>query len=150
YQSEVTALRRELEVILDSTIWRASAPLRTAAGKLPPSLKSFARTGLQAVYWVLTPWKTPKRIQYLRERYREAHGKAELPHPPIDDRPNTQSSTLPDIEAWKVVVQNSGLFDPAWYQSRYGDVAAARLDPFEHFVRNGSAERRSPGPNFDA
>ena len=34
-QRSEAALRRELEAILDSTIWRASAPLRTAAGKLP-------------------------------------------------------------------------------------------------------------------
>jgi hypothetical protein len=45
------ALRRELEVILGSTIWRASAPLRMAAGKLPSSLRTMAR-----------------RLRFLRER----------------------------------------------------------------------------------
>jgi glycosyltransferase involved in cell wall biosynthesis len=86
HQSEVTALRRELEVILDSTIWRASAPLRMAAGKLPSSLRPMARTGLRAVYWVLTPWDTPKRLRFLRERYRQEPGKAVLETPPIDGR----------------------------------------------------------------
>jgi hypothetical protein len=45
-QSEA-ALRRELEAILGSTIWRASAPLRMAAGKLPSSLRTMARTALR-------------------------------------------------------------------------------------------------------
>jgi hypothetical protein len=70
-QGSEAALRRELEAILDSTIWRASAPLRIVAGKLPSSLRTMARTGLQAVYWVLTPWDTPKRLRFLRERYRQ-------------------------------------------------------------------------------
>ena len=73
-QRSEAALRRELEAILDSTIWRASAPLRMAAGKLPSSLRTMARTGLQAVYWVLTPWETPKRLRFLRERYRQRQG----------------------------------------------------------------------------
>jgi hypothetical protein len=73
-QRSEAALRRELEAILDSTIWRASAPLRMAAGKLPSSLRTMARTGLQAVYWVLTPWDTPKRLRFLRERYRHRLG----------------------------------------------------------------------------
>ena len=98
HQSEVTALRRELEVILDSTIWRASAPLRMVAGKLPSSLKTTARTGLQGVYWVLTPWNTPKRLQFLRERYREEHGKVALETLPVDSRTDAPSATVPAIE----------------------------------------------------
>ncbi len=100
HQSEVTKLHRELEAILDSTIWRASAPLRTAAGKLPSSLKTTARAGLQGVYWVLTPWNTPKRLQFLRERYHHGPGnaKAVLETPPIDGRVEAPGSKLPEIE----------------------------------------------------
>ena len=57
-QRSEAALRRELEAILDSTIWRASAPLRMAAGKLPSSLRTMARTALR----------------FLRERYRQRPG----------------------------------------------------------------------------
>jgi hypothetical protein len=46
-QRSEAALRRELDAILDSTIWRASAPLRLAAGKLPSSLRTMARTALR-------------------------------------------------------------------------------------------------------
>jgi hypothetical protein len=61
-QSEA-AVRRELETILGSTIWRASTPLRAVAGKLPSSLKRAARAALRAVYSVLTPGDAGRRIR---------------------------------------------------------------------------------------
>jgi len=87
------ALRRELEAILASTMWRASAPLRIVAGKLPSSLRRMARAGVRAVYWVLTPWNTSKRAS--RERYREERGNATLETPPLDSRADAQHSKAP-------------------------------------------------------
>lgn len=46
-------------------------------------------------------------------------------------------------------VIESGLFDARWYLERYPDIAAANLDPLEHFLGHGGAEGRSPGPRFD-
>jgi SAM-dependent methyltransferase len=43
YESEIASLRREIQAILDSTIWRASAPLRIAASWCPSALKRAAR-----------------------------------------------------------------------------------------------------------
>jgi hypothetical protein len=96
-QSELTALRGELDAILGSTMWLASAPLRTVAGKLPSSLRTMARTGLQAAYWVVTPWDTPKRLRYLRERQRQEPGNAGLDTPPLDRRTDAPSSQAPEI-----------------------------------------------------
>jgi len=48
------------------------------------------------------------------------------------------------------LVRGSGLFDANWYRERYKDVAAAGVDPLQHFLRHGSAEIRSPGPTFDS
>jgi hypothetical protein len=94
-QRSEAALRRELEVVLGSTIWRASAPLRTAAGKLPSSLRRAARAGLEAVFWVLTPWEAPKRIRLLRERYRQKSGKAVRETPPMDGGNVPRASNSP-------------------------------------------------------
>ncbi len=55
-----------------------------------------------------------------------------------------------EIIPFKRLVQSSGLFDALWYQKQYPDVAAARMNPLEHFVEYGSREIRSPGPHFDA
>lgn len=40
--------------------------------------------------------------------------------------------------------------DPAWYRERYPDIAAINLDPYEHFVRYGAAEKRDPNRFFDS
>jgi hypothetical protein len=44
---------------------------------------------------------------------------------------------------------DSGLFDGAWYLRRYDDVAAARSDPWQHFIHYGLAEGRWPNRYFD-
>jgi glycosyltransferase involved in cell wall biosynthesis len=44
----------------------------------------------------------------------------------------------------------SRLLDAEWYQSRYPDIAAANLDPLDHFIRYGAAERRDPNRFFDS
>ncbi len=40
-------------------------------------------------------------------------------------------------------------FDAAFYSQRYPDVAAAGMDPFEHYMVQGAAEDREPSPEFD-
>ncbi len=46
-------------------------------------------------------------------------------------------------------VLKSGLFDAEFYLRKYPDVAAAGLDPLQHFVLNGGREARSPSQRFD-
>jgi hypothetical protein len=41
------------------------------------------------------------------------------------------------------------LLDAAFYLRTNPDVAAARMDPFKHYVRYGAAEGRQPHPLFD-
>ena len=57
--------------------------------------------------------------------------------------------TEQDIARFREEVAASGLFDAAWYRSSYDDIRQIS-DPLEHFIRHGSQEKRSPGPNFDA
>jgi hypothetical protein len=40
-------------------------------------------------------------------------------------------------------------FDAAFYRDRYPDVAAARMNPFLHYLLHGAAEHRKPNPWFD-
>src|SRR6185312_173473 len=54
-----------------------------------------------------------------------------------------------DEDAEVAELAHSGLFDAAWYQTRYPDVVEAGLDPTVHFVRHGVAEGRWPNPWFD-
>lgn len=50
----------------------------------------------------------------------------------------------------RTLIRDSGLFDAAWYLARYPDVAAAGLDPLDHFVIHGGAEGRKASPEFDS
>lgn len=47
-----------------------------------------------------------------------------------------------------VEIAASGLFDMAWYLQRYPDVMAHGMDPLEHFLGYGVADRRDPAPLF--
>ncbi|MBV9758284.1 MAG: glycoside hydrolase family 99-like domain-containing protein, partial [Alphaproteobacteria bacterium] len=40
-------------------------------------------------------------------------------------------------------------FDAAWYLQTYRDVAAAGIDPVEHYMIQGYKEARNPSPRFD-
>ena len=44
----------------------------------------------------------------------------------------------------------AGFFDPAWYVSRYPDIAAVGIDPLYHFINHGLAEGRDPNAWFDS
>ena len=46
-------------------------------------------------------------------------------------------------------IASSGAFDAVWYLRRYPDVAAADVDPLQHFVDSGCHEGRFPNPIFD-
>jgi ubiquinone/menaquinone biosynthesis C-methylase UbiE len=46
-------------------------------------------------------------------------------------------------------IAESGLFDADWYLTTYPDVAAAGLDPIDHYLNHGASEGRNPGPGFD-
>lgn len=50
----------------------------------------------------------------------------------------------------RVLVEQSGLFDKAWYLEAYPDVASSGIDPIEHYLMFGALEQRSPGPDFNA
>jgi len=47
-------------------------------------------------------------------------------------------------------VMESGLFDEAWYLSKYQDAGLVGLSPIQHFVRFGLMLKRDPGPGFEA
>ena len=41
------------------------------------------------------------------------------------------------------------LFHADWYLQRYPDVRQAGVDPWQHYLTNGAAEGRDPGPDFN-
>ena len=41
------------------------------------------------------------------------------------------------------------IFDPEWYVAEYPDIAAAGVDPVQHFLNTGFNEGRNPNRYFD-
>jgi hypothetical protein len=48
------------------------------------------------------------------------------------------------------IEQASLIFDPEWYVAEYPDVAAAGVDPVQHFLKAGFSEGRNPNRYFDS
>jgi GT2 family glycosyltransferase len=48
------------------------------------------------------------------------------------------------------LIENSGLFDAAWYLALYRDVAHSSISPAVHYLLSGAAEGRWPNPLFDS
>jgi hypothetical protein len=46
------------------------------------------------------------------------------------------------------LIAKSELFDREWYLKKYSDVIEAGIDPAVHYLSDGAAEKRDPGPRF--
>src|ERR1700761_6444765 len=63
--------------------------------------------------------------------------------------PPASSATADDKREAEIMASLEGFFDADWYRARYPDVAASDLDPLQHFIRHGAAEKRDPNRFFD-
>ncbi len=46
-------------------------------------------------------------------------------------------------------IEESGLFDPVWYQAEYPDTQFLNMTPIEHYLWLGATLGRNPSPKFD-
>lgn len=60
----------------------------------------------------------------------------------------SHSSAMRRLAAERTIIEDSLLFDSAWYLRRYPDVAQAEIDPISHYLTVGWLEGRDPGPMF--
>ena len=51
-------------------------------------------------------------------------------------------------ETWKVIIENSGLFDKEYYLRTNPDIAEAGVDPIQHYLEFGWKEGRNPSAAF--
>ncbi|RFB80995.1 FkbM family methyltransferase [Methylovirgula sp. 4M-Z18] len=54
--------------VLSSNFWRATAPLRRLVETSPPGTRLYARRGVKAAWWAVTPWRIPARLRFIQER----------------------------------------------------------------------------------
>jgi hypothetical protein len=48
------------------------------------------------------------------------------------------------------LLRSSSLFDESWYLANNPDIAQAKVDPCDHYLRYGGFEGRDPGPGFNS
>lgn len=70
----------------------------------------------------------------------------------VNNAPATFSSSSEAVQSLlgEVIEQASLIFDPDWYTAQYPDVAAAGIDPAQHFLNTGFSEGRNPNRYFDS
>lgn len=62
------ALKTQLAIIENDTIWRATKSLRRVASLVPLPIRRRLRQMAKAGYWMITPHKIPARIAFIRHR----------------------------------------------------------------------------------
>jgi hypothetical protein len=103
--------------LLGSAVWRLSAALRDFGAVLP--------------------------CRPLRRVARVARGIISEARCPLDERPATVEAASADSA---LIPEEAAAFDRAWYLAAHPDVAAAGVDPFEHYRMYGKGEGRHPTP----
>ncbi|MBR0681725.1 glycosyltransferase [Roseomonas eburnea] len=71
------------------------------------------------------------------------------PAPPRHDAGPAPLSGEALRAAYMASLARTGLFDADFYLATYPDIAAAGIEPFEHFYDHGYREGRRPNPYFD-
>ena len=66
------SLRHELDEIKASTLWRALVGGRSILLCLPANGRLMLRRAIRIAWWIATPWRTPARWRFFRERRAEA------------------------------------------------------------------------------
>jgi hypothetical protein len=123
------------------------AAVSAALNALIDSDDRAARDTLDRAYAMLdaVPWLEGD-VVHDELRHRRMPSIAEQP----TEEPVVIASPPPQDFAGDIaLIRASGLFDEDWYLRRYPDVAAAGIDPVEHYCRHGAAEGRNPSALFD-
>lgn len=67
-QASNAALQHELVDIKTSTVWRVLVRVRNILLWIPSPVRVRLRRGVKALWWLLTPWRLPERVRFLRAR----------------------------------------------------------------------------------
>ena len=62
------SLQHELDEIKASTLWRALVGVRSILLCLPADVRLALRRAMRIAWWIVTPWRTPARWRFFRER----------------------------------------------------------------------------------
>jgi GT2 family glycosyltransferase len=82
-QSQLMLAQNQIETLIRSTSWRATALLRRIGVHVPPAARRPLRRALKAAWWAVTPWRMPARLEFLRARKAAAQRSASVQPIPV-------------------------------------------------------------------
>lgn len=138
-----------LNALEGSTAWRLTGPFRRAASALPLSMRGQIRRLAKAGWWLVTPWRMPARLRFLREREQRpagfdgqsAAGATAAPPPqPTPSGPRRATNSLPALGLFEVPTLQprvSMVTDSINEGSLFGGVATALIFTALFAKRNG-------------
>ncbi|MEO9324923.1 hypothetical protein ABFT23_15620 [Nocardioides sp. C4-1] len=153
-RAELAALRAEQEVReeLLAPLEMAQRQLHTVTETLDRHLSQLERERSQAEHTAAVALVEHDRFARWRSRLPQrirGHAGAPAvtrrgPGGGLEGPPTPEESA--DLDR----LRSSPLFDGAWYLQRYPRVIRTGLSPALHYLRRGAAQRKDPGPHFDA
>ncbi len=154
-RSDLTATETEQErARLQAELRAALDHVQTQDGQIASAQQDFQR---QRDALADTACRFAARAAALRAgRLRPAHRKTHPLTAPLERAlrrlRGRKPAVLPadDRSGELALIRQSSLFDAAWYQQRYPDVAARGVDPVVHYLITGGFEGRAAGPGFDS
>jgi glycosyltransferase involved in cell wall biosynthesis len=143
--SDVAAVRQELQKTHDSHSWRVTLPLRRASVLARRTIRRLSNTSLGKAIEVLRKRRSPageSSIELLKasELFDENYYLAK--NPDVKDQ-GVDPLMHYLIDGWKEGRNPSSLFNTEKYLRDYPDVAAAAVNPLVHYLESGSLEGRS-------
>lgn len=98
------SLRGELAGIHASTLWRALIRLRGLLLLVPANLRSMLRRAAKAVWWLVTPWRVPARLRFLK--HRQQHENVAVADPLVPVQPDEATHSAVESSAYTYRVPN--------------------------------------------
>ncbi|MFC4168828.1 glycosyltransferase [Teichococcus aestuarii] len=104
-EGELHATQASLRLLTQSTLWRAAAPLRSAAGRLPPGMRRGVRGAMKLAWWSAT-LQLPRK---LRERREIIAALAAMPQPAPAASAQALAFTAPTASQGAALADLSGM-----------------------------------------
>ena len=151
-RAEAAARAEQMNAILRSPTWRATAPLRAAARRMP-----WAAALLRVGWWTVT-----LQIGRQIKRRRRVHGQIRLlRNSPLFDpvyyqeqHPEVAAAGADPVRHYVTTGASLGygpcaMFNSGWYTATYPDCRASGLVPLGHYLAEGASRGCDPHPLFD-
>ncbi|MDR8732203.1 N-acetylglucosaminyl-diphospho-decaprenol L-rhamnosyltransferase [Burkholderia pseudomultivorans] len=114
-------LEQQYYSVTHSMLWRAVSPVRRIGASMSPSMRARGRQVLKAAWWLVTPWRMPARLEFLRQRRATGH----------EVKPVIESAPIEALQGLKIPEASSSGPYAEWIrniESRTGQVVQVKPD----------------------